>query len=330
MAKECTWTSEQTAQEVKEVLAVYRRNRLAPFFPTGTCPAATSDHRTAAAQMKCNGTYCATAVGADPDACATEPVFQPRGTPISVYHRLQVLSDLGYAIDLVTYPLGEPAIIPQVRVLHVWRPWGLKHIKIGPSAVKVLLNLFVAVLALGCLLRRRYAAIHTHEEAVFIGALYAQWFRLPHLYDMHSSLPQQFENWRVMYAPVITGIGRSLERWAIRRSDVVVTVCQALTDYVQALAPNMPQVLIENLPSVRDSAPNHDGEAVRRQYCLASAPLWSMRETLSPTKASSCYSPASLRCTVPFLTLVSCSSAANRPPSSDTETGQQPTDWRKR
>ena len=85
---------------------------------------------------------------------APEPVLQPRGTPMSVYHRLRALSALGYAVDLVTYPLGEDIEIPHVRILRVWRPWGMQRIKIGPSAPKLLLDLFLAVVALGCLLRR--------------------------------------------------------------------------------------------------------------------------------------------------------------------------------
>lgn len=204
---------------------------------------------------------------------APEPVFQPRGTPISISQRLQVLSGLGYTIDLVTYPFGEPVSIPWVRVLRVWRPWGLTHIKIGPSAAKILLDLFMAVVAMGCLLRRRYAAIHTHEEAVFIGALYARWFRLPHLYDMHSSLPQQFENWGAWYAPLVTATGRALERWALRHSTVVITICQALTDHVRTVTPQTVQVLIENLPDTLPPMTDHDREAARRHHNLDGAPV---------------------------------------------------------
>jgi glycosyltransferase involved in cell wall biosynthesis len=100
--------------------------------------------------------------------------------------------------------------------------------------------------------------IHTHEEAVFIGALYAYWFRLPHLYDMHSSLPQQFDNWGVWYASLIAATGRILERWALSHSTVVVTICQALADHVRTVAPHTVQILIENVPSVHHPTPDYD------------------------------------------------------------------------
>ena len=204
---------------------------------------------------------------------APEPVLQPRGTPMSVYHRLRTLSALGYEVDLVTYPLGEAIDIPRVRVLRVWRPWGLRRIKIGPSAPKLLLDLFLAAVALGCLARRRYDAIHSHEEAVFIAAAYAALFRLPHLYDMHSSLPQQFGNWRQWYTAPVSRLAARLERWAIRRSDVLITICPALTDCVRAIDPSKPQVTIENAATFDMDAGSEAAAALRARHGVGSAPL---------------------------------------------------------
>ena len=204
---------------------------------------------------------------------APQPVLQPRGTPMSVYHRLRALSALGYSVDLVTYPLGESISVPNVRVLRVWRPWGLKQIKIGPSAPKLLLDAFVALRALACLLRRRYAAIHSHEEAVFIAAVYAKLFRIPHLYDMHSSLPQQLENWKQGYASAVRGLASHLERWAIRRSDVLITICPALADHVKAIIPTRPQVMIENVATLDAATGSQDVAALRRRYGVVENPL---------------------------------------------------------
>ena len=38
---------------------------------------------------------------------APEPFFEPRGTPFSEYHRIKALGEIGYAVDLVTYPFGR-------------------------------------------------------------------------------------------------------------------------------------------------------------------------------------------------------------------------------
>ena len=42
--------------------------------------------------------------------------------------------------------------------------------------------------------RGRYDAMHSHEEGGLIGVVLAALLRVPHLYDMHSSLPQQLTN----------------------------------------------------------------------------------------------------------------------------------------
>ena len=39
-----------------------------------------------------------------------------------------------------------------------------------------------------------YDLVHSHEEGGVIGVLLARWLRVPHFYDMHSSLPQQLSN----------------------------------------------------------------------------------------------------------------------------------------
>lgn len=203
---------------------------------------------------------------------APEPVLQPRGTPMSVYHRLRALSALGYTIDLITYPLGEAIAIPGVRVMRVWKPWGLRRIKIGPSAPKLILDFFMMFTALGCLLRRRYAAIHSHEEAVFIAAVYSRIFRIPHLYDMHSSLAQQLDNWRQWYAPMVRGLARRMEAWAIGKSDALITICPALTEYVREVAPEKPQVTIENAAIIAGAKDEAHVAALRARLGLNGHP----------------------------------------------------------
>ena len=49
---------------------------------------------------------------------APEPFFEPRGTPFSEYHRIKALVELGYCIDLVTYPIpGNDDAIRSIRLV---------------------------------------------------------------------------------------------------------------------------------------------------------------------------------------------------------------------
>ena len=50
---------------------------------------------------------------------------------------------------------------------------------------------------IGLLARHRYAVVHAHEEAVFWCRFLKPVFRFRLIYDMHSSLPQQLENFQL-------------------------------------------------------------------------------------------------------------------------------------
>ena len=69
---------------------------------------------------------------------APEPFFEPRGTPFSEYHRIKALSELGYHIDLVTYPFGRDVTLRGLRIYRCPRPLCVRRVRIGPSASKIL------------------------------------------------------------------------------------------------------------------------------------------------------------------------------------------------
>ena len=54
-------------------------------------------------------------------------------------------------------------------------------------------------------LSSHYDVVHSHEEGGLIGVALAALLRLPHLYDMHSSLPQQLSNFAFSRSRLIRG-----------------------------------------------------------------------------------------------------------------------------
>ena len=112
---------------------------------------------------------------------APEPFFEPRGTPFSEYHRVKALVELGYQIDLVTYPIGQDVELPNLRIYRSSRVPFVRRVAIGPSFVKILLDLSLAMTAIRLARRGRYAAVHSHEEAGVLGVWLASWLGIPHL-----------------------------------------------------------------------------------------------------------------------------------------------------
>ena len=177
---------------------------------------------------------------------APEPFFQPRGTPISVYFRLRALADLGHRTDLITYPLGEDVALKGLTIRRVPNAFGLRRVKIGPSLAKIPLDALLFFKAFAALLRRRYDLIFSHEEAAFIGLVLGRLFRVPHLYDMHSSLPQQLRNFDFSRSPLLHRLFVVLEKAVLRGSRAVIVICRDLLDYVAGQGFGEKAVFLEN------------------------------------------------------------------------------------
>ena len=199
---------------------------------------------------------------------APEPFFEPRGTPFSEYHRIRALLELGHTVDLVTYPFGRDVSMPGLRIFRCVRPPFITRVKIGPSYAKVALDIALAVTALRQGLRDRYDVVHSHEEGSAIGIVLAAMLGLPHLYDMHSSLPQQLSNFAFSRSRLLRGFFRMLERRVIRRSRVIVVICPHLQDIVHDIDPTACTILIENAPGAGDGPTTGTRTSVREDLQL--------------------------------------------------------------
>jgi glycosyltransferase involved in cell wall biosynthesis len=178
---------------------------------------------------------------------APEPFFEPRGTPFSEYHRIRALTGLGHTVDLVTYPFGRDMPMPGLRVFRCLRPPFIRRIGIGPSWAKVPLDLAVALTAFRRALSGGYDAIHSHEEGAAIGLALAWLLRLPHLYDMHSSLPQQLGNFQFTRSSALVRLFEAVEAWILKHSSAVITICPDLQAHVEKRLPSARGTLIENV-----------------------------------------------------------------------------------
>jgi len=185
---------------------------------------------------------------------APEPFFEARGTPFSEYHRIRALADLGHTVDLVTYPFGKDVSLPGLRVHRSWRPPFVRRVKIGPSLAKVPLDVLLALKAFHVGLKWKFDYVHSHEEGGAIGLALARLLRVPHLYDMHSSLPEQLSNFKFSRSRLLVGAFRALERRMVARSDSVIVICRHLEEVARAIEPGAHVVLIENAPGSGDTA----------------------------------------------------------------------------
>ena len=205
---------------------------------------------------------------------APQPFFRPRGTPFSVLHRIRALVMLGHTVELVTYPFGETPTLPGVQVHRASAPFFVSDVPIGPSLAKVALDVPLFRLASRLARTGRFDLLHTHEEAGWLGARLRHTTGLPHLYDMHSSLPQQLTNLgKFQFRPIVAGF-QYLEDYTLRGSDGVIAICPELEDHVVATGFSRPLAMIENTMDFPVEAVTPGAiAALRRRLAIGAGPV---------------------------------------------------------
>jgi hypothetical protein len=92
-----------------------------------------------------------------------QPFYEDRGTPIAVRQLVTALAALGFAVDLATFPVGSTPLIPGVRIVRAANPFGFRHVPVGFSFRKLVLDACLTGTVLNLLRRNRYAIVHGVE-----------------------------------------------------------------------------------------------------------------------------------------------------------------------
>lgn len=167
---------------------------------------------------------------------APQPFYEDRGTPIAIRYLLEALSESKCDVDLLTYPMGEKVSLNGLRTFRVGSSLSIKHVSIGLSWQKLLLDAVLIPKLCRQLKIERYSCIHAVEETAFPAIVAGWWYHIPVIYDMQSSLPEQLMQYRLCRPAVIQWGLRWCERWLLRHVDYVV--CSAgLLHWVREIAP---------------------------------------------------------------------------------------------
>lgn len=158
---------------------------------------------------------------------APQPFYQERGTPIAVGLAVRSLCELGHNVDLLVYHEGRPFDCPGLRLHRIPRVPGVHHVRPGFSGKKLICDVFMFFKALSLARRLRPDVVHAVEESVFM-ALAIRWlFRIPYIYDMDSSLPDQIVE-RYPHAGLLLPVLRRFMVPAFSCALLIAPVCEAL------------------------------------------------------------------------------------------------------
>jgi len=197
---------------------------------------------------------------------APQPFYQDRGTPIAVRQVLEALSQLGYAVDLLTYPVGADIRLPRLRTFRTPNPFGIKNVPVGLSVQKLILDVPLTLQIRARLAQGRYTCIHAVEEAAFPAVLLGRRYKVPVVYDMQSSLPEQLVTHRGLRNTPVRYLLGKLEAWLLTRADFVVSSA-GLAERVRRIAPGS-RVREWQYPSAIVPADTINAGRLRRQLAI--------------------------------------------------------------
>jgi glycosyltransferase involved in cell wall biosynthesis len=180
---------------------------------------------------------------------APEPFFEVRGTPLAVLAMVRALTGLGHSVDLLTYPQGADVDVAGLRHRRSLRlPVG--RVRAGPSFAKLALDVPFMLEAWWRMATGKYDVVHAVEEAAHLAGPVARLFGVPLVADVDSSIPDQLRYSGFATRGPLLWAAETLEREALRRAAVVITVCASLTDGVRARAPLASIFQVEDPPLV--------------------------------------------------------------------------------
>jgi glycosyltransferase involved in cell wall biosynthesis len=166
-----------------------------------------------------------------------QPFYEDRGTSIALSHFLRALSQLGQPADVLCFAPGRDLDLPGIRLIRAANPFGYRHIPIGLSRRKLILDGFLLHTLRKQLRRHSYRCVHAVEEAGFIAARVCRPRGMFVTYDMQSSLVEQLAQYRWLGNRPAQRLAGRMERWLLHHVDLVV--CSAgLERRVRSIAPD--------------------------------------------------------------------------------------------
>jgi glycosyltransferase involved in cell wall biosynthesis len=165
-----------------------------------------------------------------------QPFYEDRGTPIAVADTARALGQLGCAVDLLAFPIGENVSIPGTALHRCSNPFRVQSVPIGFSANKCLLDASLWRAFERMLSSHRYDVVHAVEEASYLAMTLCRTYCVPFIYDMASAIPVELRRHQVLGRPGFQWALQAMEKRVLRNAAHVVC-SMGLADYVRERAP---------------------------------------------------------------------------------------------
>ena len=200
---------------------------------------------------------------------APQPFYTERGTPMNIKTMCQILCDAKYHIDLLTFPTGRDVLQKNLTIIRLPNILRVDTIPIGLSYSKFVYDILIAFMALLLLITKRYDVVHGIEEGGYLAVFLSKLFKKNSIFDMDSSIPDHLQDRGLTKIGFFMALISGIEKWCLKNSTLIITVCEALSDKVRQVYPKATIYQIEDIPlSNPNKKGNTDIEDIKRQYNL--------------------------------------------------------------
>jgi glycosyltransferase involved in cell wall biosynthesis len=191
-----------------------------------------------------------------------QPFYEDRGTPIAVRYVAQALSELGAHVDILAFPVGRSVAIPNVTLMRCANPLRLKHVPVGFSWRKVVLDATLWQSFSRLVHSGRYHIVHAVEDAAYMAAAICPPVGLPFIYDMASAIPVELKRKTLFASGLIQELLSAAEKRVISAARRVVC-SSGLADYVSHQVPEA-HVREWRYPAFAESIEGHRAIELRK------------------------------------------------------------------
>ncbi|MCH9807777.1 MAG: glycosyltransferase family 4 protein [Alphaproteobacteria bacterium] len=185
---------------------------------------------------------------------APQPFFVHRGTPIATRMLIETLTEAGHSVHALVYPEGEDVEISGATFSRVPRIPGTSNMPPGFSLKKVVCDTVMFPKAAWTLATRRFDVVLAIEESAFMAMVLRPIFRVPYIYDMDSSIPEQINDKHKLPGWLFRALSGA-EGLAARSSIGAITCCRALEDLMREYAPKIPVQTLEDVTLIEQAEP---------------------------------------------------------------------------
>jgi len=193
---------------------------------------------------------------------ASKPFFPWRGPCIRAGHDLLALSQLGYAVDFLTVPVGTHQPIPGVRILTVPNLFFARNLPEGPSLRKLGFDVLLLVWGLALAWSNRYTVVHGLDDAGVVAWIVGRASRAAIIFEKQADASR----WHgLAWRRLLGRIYARLERVILGRVDAVISAGPQFAPVIAGCGGRACR--IPDIPATLDPPPDAHVAECRRRLC---------------------------------------------------------------